>query len=104
MPNTTDKTNPHPGASSGFKPSLASLNHLMQKTRRRREARDKGAGGEGVREGMKEEEEKASMTPATKNEEKMASIIPASYSLRADSIDLHFLYVSLIFIQHVSCM
>ena len=86
LPNTTDKTNPHPGASSGFKPSLASLNQLMQKTRRRREARDKGAGGEGVREGMKEEEE-------------MASITPASYSLRADSIDVHFLYVSLIFIQ-----
>ena len=58
----------------------------MQKTRGRREERDKGVGGEGVREGLKEEEE---------NEDSMA---PASYSLRPDSIDVHFLYVSLIFI------
>ena len=58
----------------------------MQKTRRRREQRDKEVGGEGVREGLKEEEEKE------------ASMAPASYSLRPDSIDVHFLYVSLIFI------
>ena len=61
------------------------MNHLMQKTRRGRERRDKGVGGEGVREGLKKEEEEASMAPA-------------SYSLRPDSIDVHFLYVSLIFI------
>ena len=56
----------------------------MQKTRGRRERKDKGVGGEGVREVLKEEKE--------------ASMAPASYSLRPDSIDVHFLYVSLIFI------
>ena len=58
----------------------------MQKTRRRRERRDKEVGGEGVREGLKEEEEKE------------ASMAPASYTLRPGSIDVHYLYVSLIFI------
>ena len=62
---------------------MASLNKLMQKTRRRGETRDKRVEREGVREGLKEE----------------ASITPASYLLRADSIDLHFLYVSLILIR-----
>ena len=59
---------------------MNSLNQLMQKTRGRRERKDKGVGGEGVREVLKEEKE--------------ASMAPASYSLRPDSIDVHFLYVS----------
>ena len=66
--------------SAGFKPSLTSLDQLMQRTRRRREPRDKEVEGEGVRE------------------EEEASMAPASFSLRKESIDVHFLYVSLIFI------
>merc|ERR1711953_443257 len=48
---------------SGFKPSLASLNDLMQKTK------------------LREEEEKTIITAA-------------SYSLHADSINIHFLYLT----------
>ena len=53
-----------------------------------------------VRERL-EEGEMVSLTSkeGLEEEEEMASITPASFSLRADSIDVHFLYVSLIFIQ-----
>ena len=92
----------HP-ATSGFKPSLTSLNQLIQNTRRRRETRDKKiVRGLEVREGLEEEGEMASLTSREGLEEEgeeMGSITPASFSLRADSIDVHFLYVSLIFIQ-----
>ena len=69
----------------GFKPSLASLNDLMQKTKLSEEATDKG-GEVAAKEKLREEEEKTSITAA-------------SYSLHADSINIHFLYVSSIFIS-----
>ena len=47
-----------------------------------------GGGRGGVREGLMEEEKEASMAPA-------------SYSLRPDSIDVHFLYVSWMCIQSI---
>ena len=70
---------------SGFKPSLASLNDLMQKTKLSEEATDKG-GEVAAKEKLRVEEEKTSITAA-------------SYSLHADSINIHFLYVSSIFIS-----
>ena len=70
---------------SGFKPSLASLNDLMQKTKLSEGETDKG-GEVAAKEKLREEEEKTSITAA-------------SYSLHADSINIHFLYVSSIFIS-----
>ena len=93
-------------ATSGFKPSLTSLNQLIQKTRRRRETRDKVVGGLEVSERL-EEGAMVSLTSKEgleEEEEETGSITPASYSLRADSIDVHFLYVSLIFIQAYSML
>ena len=84
-------------ATSGFKPSLTSLNQLIEKTRRRRETRDKKmVRGLEFSEGLEEEE---MVSLSSREGLEMAGITPASYSLRADSIDVHFLYVSLIFIQ-----
>ena len=64
---------------------MASLNDLMKKTKLSEGATDKWD-EVADKEKLKEEEEKTSITAA-------------SYSLHADSINIHFLYVSSIFIS-----
>ena len=62
---------------------MVSLNDLMQKTKLSEEATDRGD----------------EVAAKEKLREEKTSITAASYSLHADSINIHFLYVSSIFIS-----